>query len=184
MPESPERTALYRLYDAEDDLLYIGISRNHEKRFRVHERYQPWWHLVEYVDLTWFTDYPLARMEELARQRSERPPFNSMHHTQSRLGWDMPALRYDAEIEIAATVTEIRSMLHGDSWRPGRRLAPHYVSRALGIPPYLTASALDQLCEEGYLRLICKTYEVREWRDSVAPVTPRRVPTAVSTGPL
>ncbi|MCX5202448.1 hypothetical protein OG897_13445 [Streptomyces sp. NBC_00237] len=167
MPELPERTALYRLYDAESDLLYIGISRAPETRFKVHARYQPWWHLVEYVDLTWFADYPLARAAELARQRAERPPFNAMAHMQSRLSWDMPAVRYDAEAEAAAAVAKIRDALHSGSWRPGQRLAPHYVSRILGLPIYLAACALEQLRGEGYLWSLCKTYAV------VARVAPR-----------
>jgi hypothetical protein len=157
---APERTALYRLYDIESDLLYIGISRTPEGRFKVHARYQPWWHLVEYIDLTWFPSYDLARLEELARQRSERPPFNSMDHSQCRLSWDMPALKCDAGPETALTATRIREALAEGRWQAGQRLAAHVVSRALGLSPYLAAQALEQLHTEGLLRPLCKTFVV------------------------
>lgn len=160
MSEPAERTALYRLYDAEDDLLYIGISRNPATRFKVHERYQPWRHHVACVDLTWHADYLSARADELARQRSERPPYNAMHSSQSRLSWDMPALKYDSDAEIDGTAKEIRDLLDRGAWQPGKRLAPYSVSRSLGLPVYLVAGAMGRLCAEGYLRSPCKTYEV------------------------
>ena len=36
-------TALYRLFDADDRLLYIGITLDPAQRFREHRRTQPWW---------------------------------------------------------------------------------------------------------------------------------------------
>ena len=36
-----DRTALYRLYDAEDQLLYIGITSYPPKRWTEHERDKP-----------------------------------------------------------------------------------------------------------------------------------------------
>ncbi|MBD0743546.1 hypothetical protein [Streptomyces sp. CBMA152] len=163
MPEpTPDRTALYRLYDIESDLLYIGISRTPEDRFKVHARYQSWWHLVEYIDLTWLPSYALARIEELARQRAERPPFNSMDHSQCRLSWDMPALKYDAGPETALTAKRIREALTEGRWQAGERLAAHVASRTLDLSPYLAAQALEQLHAEGLLRSLCKTFVVTE----------------------
>jgi predicted GIY-YIG superfamily endonuclease len=43
MPEPPERTALYRLYDATDQLLYVGISTNPEERWKTHTMLKSWW---------------------------------------------------------------------------------------------------------------------------------------------
>jgi hypothetical protein len=154
------RTLIHLLLRDTVDLLYIGISRTPEGRFKVHARYQPWWHLVEYIDLTWFPSYDLARLEELARQRSERPPFNSMDHSQCRLSWDMPALKCDAGPETALTATRIREALAEGRWQAGQRLAAHVVSRALGLSPYLAAQALEQLHTEGLLRPLCKTFVV------------------------
>ncbi|MFD3762092.1 GIY-YIG nuclease family protein [Streptomyces sp. NPDC058622] len=39
-------TAVYRLYDAEERLLYVGITMNVKQRFADHQRLKFWWHLL------------------------------------------------------------------------------------------------------------------------------------------
>ena len=41
--------SLYRHYDANDTLLYIGITYRGEKRMREHARKQDWWRDVTYT---------------------------------------------------------------------------------------------------------------------------------------
>jgi hypothetical protein len=40
----PTGVALYRMYDAGGDLLYVGISRSLVERWRTHRREAAWWH--------------------------------------------------------------------------------------------------------------------------------------------
>ncbi|WP_329616440.1 GIY-YIG nuclease family protein [Streptomyces brevispora] len=56
MTEPPERTALYRLYDADGSLLYVGVTRDPKRRFRDHRGKKRWWgevssHSIEWVDI-------------------------------------------------------------------------------------------------------------------------------------
>lgn len=49
-------TALYRLFNAAGDLLYIGIACDPEERFRVHSKVQPWWSDVTSRQVEWHED--------------------------------------------------------------------------------------------------------------------------------
>lgn len=42
---------LYRLYDAEMNLLYVGYTWNPFSRWTAHSRSKPWWHEVAHADL-------------------------------------------------------------------------------------------------------------------------------------
>lgn len=48
----PQR-AVYRLYDANGELLYIGSSDNPEKRWTAHRSTKPWWPQVARHEVTW-----------------------------------------------------------------------------------------------------------------------------------
>jgi hypothetical protein len=43
VPNWPRRTALYRLFDAADDLLYIGVSYDPRDRGYQHVMTKTWW---------------------------------------------------------------------------------------------------------------------------------------------
>lgn len=73
MPELPERTALYRLYDASDRLLYIGIAKDTKKRWKDHELIQRWWHLVARHTITWLPSREQALAVEEKTVREETP---------------------------------------------------------------------------------------------------------------
>ncbi|MFI1728220.1 GIY-YIG nuclease family protein [Streptomyces acidicola] len=69
------RTALYRLYDAEGVLLYVGITNMPNVRFATH-RSKPWWKQVLRKEIEWFdTRQPAAEAEVLAI-RNEQPLYN------------------------------------------------------------------------------------------------------------
>lgn len=157
-----ERTALYRLYDAEDDLLYIGISRDPEKRFKAHEHDKNWWHCVRYVDLTWFSSFPAARRAENAAHRSERPPYNGMGHT--GLGWDISALRYDDSADQADIRQRLLAALEAGNYPPGSHLWPFHLSRAYGYSRSTTDNAMSGLAREGHLERRRSTYVVSDRR--------------------
>jgi hypothetical protein len=70
-----EQTDLYRLYDAEWVLLYVGISRNAFYRFRQHSR-RPWWPLVDWVQIFTYRDRFTAEVLEAAAIRDESPLYN------------------------------------------------------------------------------------------------------------
>ena len=164
MPDPPDSTALYRLYDADHDLLYIGISRVPEERFKAHEHDKRWWHCVRYVDLTWFDSFREAGKAEKAAQLSERPPNNGMGHT--GLGWHIPALRYDDSAEQAVMrqhlLTELKAGLHA----PGAHLWPFHVASKYGYSRSTAVSVLDDLARESHLKWRGRTFLVAETRAS------------------
>lgn len=80
--ESPEYTslagptALYRLFDSDDRLLYVGIARDPEQRMRQHRRDKRWFPAVVRADIEWLEQRSHALEAELAAIRQERPVYN------------------------------------------------------------------------------------------------------------
>lgn len=157
MPNPPDNTALYRLYDAEHDLLYIGISRTPEERFKAHAHERNWWHLVRYVDLTWFTSYPAARAAEIAAHLAERPPLNGM----ANIGeWSFPALPYDDSAERRTVISTLLAELQAGTHDPGAHLWPFHICNRLGYSRSTVTTAMGHLAQEGYLRASGRTFIV------------------------
>jgi hypothetical protein len=69
-------TVLYRFFDGEGKLLYVGISRNPAERFGVHKHSAPWWD--EATSCTWerFATAPQAVSAERAAIIAESPVYN------------------------------------------------------------------------------------------------------------
>jgi predicted GIY-YIG superfamily endonuclease len=70
------RTALYRLSNADGELLYIGISRHPEARWKQHEKDKLWWPQVAEKDVTWFDARLDAGQAEQEAILVERPRYN------------------------------------------------------------------------------------------------------------
>lgn len=75
-------TSLYRLYDEDDDLLYVGISSRLLRRLRVHQRRQVWGKQICYVEWVEFTDRAEAEAAERQVIHNERPLHNVIHRRQ------------------------------------------------------------------------------------------------------
>lgn len=132
--------ALYRFFNADGGLLYIGISVNPSTRFRRHKGEQPWW--LEVTQIT-IERYP-ARSEVLAAEKraieAEHPLYNVVHNTgiplarsakQGRwdhLGrliisedprWQLLASAYPEAVMLEQWVTYIgETYVHGASYAP------------------------------------------------------------------
>lgn len=84
------KTALYRLFDTDGTLLYIGISHDPARRWRQHAKVKGWWPLVARQSVTWLDERIKATAAEAEAIRTERPRFNVTHrpvgqiHTQAR----------------------------------------------------------------------------------------------------
>lgn len=74
--ESP--SALYRFYDREDRLLYVGITGNLPSRQQQHEGSQPWWQEVARMTVEHFPTREDARAAEQAAIDAEAPLHNSI----------------------------------------------------------------------------------------------------------
>lgn len=76
------RTALYRFFDADDVLLYVGIAYIPDSRQGQHARdaADTWYPLQVRRTLVWFDTRNEAEQAEKAAIKTERPRFNARHN--------------------------------------------------------------------------------------------------------
>jgi len=70
------RTAVYRLYDSADHLLYVGITHDPEQRWTTHAGTKTWWPQVAHNTIEWHDNRQLAEAAEKTAIRDERPAHN------------------------------------------------------------------------------------------------------------
>lgn len=75
LPLADRRTAVYRLFDAEGNLLYVGCSCTPDPRIDQH-RGKPWWPEVTDVTVTWLPDRFTALRYEAEAILAEGPRHN------------------------------------------------------------------------------------------------------------
>lgn len=71
-----ERTAVYRLFDERDALLYVGISKRFGERWEQHAAIQPWWPTVHHQSVEWHPTREDALLAEKRAINEERPVHN------------------------------------------------------------------------------------------------------------
>lgn len=81
MTDLLERTALYRLYDTADRLLYVGITNDPKERMKAHAGDKDWWPSVCTRDFEWFASREEAAAAEVIAIREEQPAHNRTHNT-------------------------------------------------------------------------------------------------------
>lgn len=79
--------AVYRLFDKDKQLLYIGCSMELKARMQHHKHSKPWACDIDVVRLEWFPDEILARRAEAAAIISEQPRYNLARVDPDRVGW-------------------------------------------------------------------------------------------------
>ncbi|MEW2070028.1 hypothetical protein [Streptomyces sp. NPDC007346] len=79
-------TALYRLFDRDGALLYVGIAVDPEVRLRVHSREKTWWPRVAQRSIEWFGSRPDAEVAEVRAITCEGPSQNVSHSTTRQRG--------------------------------------------------------------------------------------------------
>lgn len=80
-PAPSPKVALYRHYDADGALLYIGISNDIVARGRHHAKWAQWMDFAVRVEAEWFETRQRAEDAERAAIQAERPLFNGMYST-------------------------------------------------------------------------------------------------------
>lgn len=104
-----EPTALYRLFDEDGKLLYVGITKNPSVRFVHHKMEKSWWPNVVQKDITWFDSRTAAMRAEEEAIHQELPFWNvskSLTRKQARRATRRTWVRPQA-VDVA----------HGDSSR-------------------------------------------------------------------
>ena len=67
---------VYRMYDASDRLLYVGVTGHYNRRMSEHRKSQPWWLSVDRIEHTEYPDRVTAEEAERQAIRSESPRYN------------------------------------------------------------------------------------------------------------
>lgn len=73
--------ALYRFYDADGELLYIGITSNPGARWKRHAGDKPWWTEVASTTIEHFGTREDVEVAERSAIRAERPKYNRQHNS-------------------------------------------------------------------------------------------------------
>lgn len=74
------KTAIYRLWNAEDALIYIGIAKNPAARFAKHAERSHWWPEVASIQIDWAPTRDEALSIEREAIRAEKPRYNVRHN--------------------------------------------------------------------------------------------------------
>lgn len=81
IPKQDERTELYRHYDVDGNLLYVGVSADALDRYSGHKaKKSEWIHLVSRIEITHYNTRSDALKAEKSAIVNERPPYNKAHH--------------------------------------------------------------------------------------------------------
>lgn len=111
-------TALYRLFDKDGALLYVGITWDVEQRMTGHRSDKAWWPDVTERRVEWLPNRPLALAAELDAIRAEQPRYNiaGTPHATTRRALD------DDELSVGEAQHVVPWML-----RTGRVTTPLFV---------------------------------------------------------
>ena len=154
---------VYRLYDADQSLLYVGLTgRGWPQRMREHLRDKPWFSSVTAVNLTKYPTLAQAADAEAKAIRSENPRHNIMHNRNRKPRGSL-------------CPCESRETYGQNQWVVVSRRRPHERKSRLWLVPELScdpvvddvfdASGEDQL--EYWLRYLLKHREEELLSDKV-----------------
>jgi excinuclease UvrABC nuclease subunit len=77
MSRPVKKPAVYRMFDADGALLYVGRSIDALQRLSSHRKVKAWWTDVATVTVTHYDDELEACRDELAAISSEQPKYNA-----------------------------------------------------------------------------------------------------------
>lgn len=70
---------LYKMYDCDDELVYVGITTKDFTRIREHARLREWWTRVVSIDLEHFSTFDDASVRERELVAALSPEQNKQH---------------------------------------------------------------------------------------------------------
>ena len=118
-------TTLYRIYDSDDKLLYVGITCRPIERLKEHRREKEGWPDYVRVDLEIFPDREAALAAEEAAIAAENPEWNLVvgpgrptrrHPTRRPTAYPAPAptqprdVEHDEDIDVDDDIPRVRAL--------------------------------------------------------------------------
>lgn len=150
---STERTALYRLYDADGNLLYVGITGDPAERWKRHAMFMRWWGSVARKRIEWVPSWDEALKAERRTIQRESPRYNGTHN------YPLAPLPDDAWPRITLSRGKAQTLagyicqeIDSGRWLPGMKIPScETLAAATGISPATANLALRTLQAEGRL---------------------------------
>ncbi|MFG3510223.1 GntR family transcriptional regulator [Streptomyces sp. NPDC047821] len=152
MPARAGRTALYRHYAADGELLYIGISQDPEVRWEQHH----WWKqgLSARQTLEWFELRSQALAAEAEAIAIERPAYNQQHNWQAV---PFPCSHWPRLTDLPSGKSRrlsdlMREEIESGRWLPGQKLPRQdSLAAAVGLNVGCGIRATNILWTEGLI---------------------------------
>jgi hypothetical protein len=99
--EAPDLTHLYRHYDFDGQLLYVGVSNNVVARLTRHKRQAPWADHIATIRVDHYPTRAAAEEAEAEAIITEKPRFNDNVRLSRRKGWGHPKPEVPQQTEAA-----------------------------------------------------------------------------------
>lgn len=92
--------ALYRFYDTDGHLLYVGVTLDPSARWKTHSKDKPWWLDVANITVELYPSRSTVIDAERAAIIAERPRYNIVHNHGRPDGTTIPTAQLDRLLPI------------------------------------------------------------------------------------
>lgn len=165
------RTAVYRFHDADNRLLYVGITKNIKQRWAGHELVQRWWHLIDRREVAWLDSREAALEAEARAVESEAPLYNAIRLPDG----SYDHRQYDDSAEVALAVETMRREIADGTLGPGAPVHLVRLARRYGVSAISVMSAIHHLPPGAIVERANKRFVADPARPRTAPSTLRPV---------
>jgi len=104
-----EKTALYRHFDCDGVLLYVGISKNPVARMSQHFLFAEWFRQISSIKIEWLETREAAERHEMDAIKKEKPKYNRVHNRKPRSPVEKPEV---PAIEEVVSILDDRGYLY------------------------------------------------------------------------
>lgn len=116
--EGAERCYVYRFFDTDDQLLYVGIARDLGARFASHRRRSEWWTLAVRGTTTAYPSRADAELAEGIAIHSEHPIHNLSRPTEAKIArLEEAALESAGATQLVAEIERLRAVCEAQAIR-------------------------------------------------------------------
>ena len=98
-------TILYRYFDADDQLLYIGITNNQARRFSQHKD-KDWFRYIHRATFEHFSNRKDAELAEMMAIKKELPLHNISHHPEKERTPDKITIWFHTKLHLVQMLNE------------------------------------------------------------------------------